>query len=46
MAGVVRSPANFNPVRKPDVAVVAIVAPVAVVIEILIANYIVREILR
>jgi len=45
MAGVVRSPASFNPVGKPNVAVGAIVAPVAVVIEILIANDIVREIL-
>jgi hypothetical protein len=46
MAGVIRSPASFNPVGKPNVAVGAIVAPVAVVIEILIANDIVRQILR
>jgi hypothetical protein len=45
MAGVVRSPAGFNPVGKPDVAVGAIVAPVAVVIEILVADDIVRQIL-
>ena len=46
MAGVVRSPASFNPVGKPDVSIGAIVAPIAVVIEILIANDIVRQILR
>ena len=45
MAGVVRSPTSFHPVRKPDVAIGAIVAPVAVVVEILVANHIVRQIL-
>jgi hypothetical protein len=33
-------------VREPDVSVVGIVAPVAIVVEIVIADNIVREILR
>ena len=45
VAGMVRSPANFNPVGKPNVAVLAVVTPVAVVIEIFVADYIVRKIL-
>ena len=46
VALVIRRPACFNTVGVPDVAVVRIVAPVAIVIQILIADDIVGQILR
>ena len=45
VAFAIRRPTGVN-MRKPDVAVVGIVAPVAVVIEIVVADNIVRKILR
>jgi hypothetical protein len=46
MALVIRRPACFNMAGVPDVAVVRIVSPVAIVIQILIADDIVGQILR
>jgi hypothetical protein len=45
MAGVIRRPSHLN-LRKPDVTVLPIVAPVAVVVEIVIADDVMRKILR
>ncbi len=45
MAGVIRRPSDLN-LRKPDMSVVRIVAPVAVVVQIVIADHIMRKILR
>ncbi len=46
MALMIGRPTESDPVGKPDMSVVRIVAPVAVVIEIVKADYIVRQILR
>jgi len=43
---VIRSPAFIDVVREPDVSVVGVVAPVAVVVKIVVANYIGREVMR
>ncbi len=46
MAGVVRRPAKFNTGGEPDVAEAGVVAPVAVFVEIFIADDVAREIAR
>ena len=46
MALVIRRPARGNAVGIPDMAVVRIVAPVAIVIQVFIADHVVRHILR
>ena len=45
MASVIRSPSGFH-LGIPDVPVIRIIAPVAMVIEIVIADHIVRKVLR
>ena len=43
---VIRSPAFIDVVGEPDVSVVGVVAPVAVVVKIVVTNYIGREVMR
>ncbi len=46
MAFVIGRPTGVDSIGEPDVPVVRIIAPVAIVVQILIADHIVREILR
>jgi hypothetical protein len=46
MAIAIRSPIRGNSIRNPDMAILSIVAPRTVVVEIFIANHIRRDVLR
>ena len=46
MSFVIRSPAFIDVVGEPYVSVVGVVAPVAVVVKIVVANHIGREVMR
>ncbi len=46
VACVIGRPANFNPVGEPDVTIVRVIAPVAIVIQVLVANNVVGQISR
>jgi hypothetical protein len=46
MAIAIRSPIRGNSIRNPDMAILSIVAPGAMIVEIFVANHIRRDILR